>query len=81
LLAAVAAHPRSAEARYKLAEAQVGLGQFAAAIDSCIASLKAEPGWNGGAARTLALKTFEQLGPGHPAVTAGRKAMSKVLFR
>jgi thioredoxin-like negative regulator of GroEL len=81
LLAAVEAAPKDAGARFALAEAQLALGQHAAAVDNCLLIVRAEPGWRDGAAKSLLLKVFETLGPSHPVSVDGRKRLSKLLFR
>lgn len=82
LLEAVAADPADAGARFALAEAQMAVGRHQDAVDACLAVIRAHgPGWRDGAARALLLKIFETLGPAHPVATAGRKALSKLLFR
>ena len=82
LIAACEAAPNDLDARFSLAEAQLGVGQHAAAIESCLAVLKSGgPGWREGAARTLLLKVFDTLGQGNPLSLSGRKQLSKLLFR
>ncbi len=61
--------------------AQVGLGMHQEAVDACLAIIKADKSFNNGAARTLLLKEFENLGATHPITLAGRKQLSKLLFR
>jgi putative thioredoxin len=82
LLQAVAAAPADPHAHYALAEAQLATGQHAAAVDSLLAVLKlGGPGWRDGLARATLLKLFETLGASSPVASAGRRALSKLLFR
>lgn len=82
LLEAVSANPGDAGARFALAEAQMAVGQHQAAVDNCLAVIKAEgAAWREGAAKSLLLKIFEILGAADPIANAGRKALSKLLFR
>lgn len=80
LVAAVAANPRDYDARLALAEAQVGM-DAGAAIDTLLDLVREAPAWNDGAARKKLLAVFDTVGASHPAVIAGRKRLSKLLFR
>jgi putative thioredoxin len=63
----------------RLAKALLGLGDATGAIDAALEALKrnaAAPG-----AKDFIVKIFETLGPAHPLAVAGRKRLSKVLFR
>lgn len=76
------ASPADPDFRYALAEALESAGQHAAAVDACLELLAAHgAGWGEGKARVLCLRIFEALGAGHPVVAAGRKRLSKLLFR
>jgi putative thioredoxin len=81
LLREVETNPTSLELRYKLAEAQMGVGQHAKAIESALSVVAASPSWEDGKAKALCLRIFESLGNSHPAVQSGRKRLSKLLFR
>ncbi len=74
------ADPLNHELRYKLAEAQMGVGLHADALDNLFALLAVSPSWGEGRAKALILKLLESLG-NDPVVTSGRKRLSKLLFR
>jgi putative thioredoxin len=68
--------------RFDLAEAQIGAGQHQEAVTNLLAVMKAAgPAWNEGAARITLLKLLDTLGSGNPIAVAGRKQLSKLLFR
>ena len=82
LVSAASSNPTDPAARLALAEAQLGVGLHADAIENCLIALRVGgPAWNEGAPRRLLLQIFEVLGPQHELTVAGRKALSKLLFR
>lgn len=82
LLKEVQADPSNPDKLLALAEAQVAAGQFEPAINNLLALLKISgPAWKDGIARVTLVKIFDTLGPSHPLVGPGRKALSKALFR
>ena len=82
LLASVRASPSDPEPRFALAEALEASGQHSPAVEACLEIIAAHgPAWGDGKARKLCLRIFEALGSTHPVVSAGRKRLSKLLFR
>ena len=80
LEAAVAADPDDLQARFDLANAQMGAGQRDAAADNLLAIVKADRDWNESAARQQLLKLFEVVGLEDPWVSAQRRRLSALLF-
>ena len=78
--ARVAADPDSQDAAMDLAEAQASGGQPEAAIDTLLGMIARDRAWNEEAARKKLLVVFDALGAAHPAVKAGRRRLSSVLF-
>eukprot|EP00307_Rebecca_sp_RCC1486_P009600 CAMPEP_0119418244 /NCGR_PEP_ID=MMETSP1335-20130426/17752_1 /TAXON_ID=259385 /ORGANISM="Chrysoculter rhomboideus, Strain RCC1486" /LENGTH=396 /DNA_ID=CAMNT_0007443473 /DNA_START=41 /DNA_END=1228 /DNA_ORIENTATION=- len=64
LRAAVAADDGAPEPKFALAQALVARGEPAEAIELCLAILRAERGWNEGAAKEFLFKIFDSLGGG-----------------
>lgn len=82
LLEAVAAHPDDPDKLFALAEAQVGVGHAQEAVDALLTIIRKHgPGWREGAAKSTLLKVFDTLGAGNEVAVAGRKQLSKLLFR
>lgn len=80
LEAAVAANPSDLQAKFDLANAQMGAGNRDAAADGFLAITAAERDWNEGAARQQLLKLFEVVGLEDPWVSAQRRRLSAILF-
>ena len=78
--AAYERNPQDMDAGMALAEAQTGAGQHEAAIDTLLDMIERDRAWNDEAARLRLLTVFEALGPTHPAVKAGRRRLSSLLF-
>ena len=78
--AAFAASPDDFDAGMALAEAQAGAGAHEGAIDTLLGMIERDRTWNEEAARKKLLTVFEALGPAHPAVKAGRRRLSSLLF-
>tara|TARA_B100000676_G_scaffold312853_1_gene389354 strand:+ start:665 stop:1591 length:927 start_codon:yes stop_codon:yes gene_type:complete len=76
----VAANPQDHQARYDLALAHYGDGANEEAIDALLEILRANQGWNEGAAREQLVKIFEALGDTHPDTVEGRQKMASILF-
>jgi len=68
------------QAQIDLAEAQFAGGSQEQAIDTLIASIKADAEWNDAAARKTLLKFFEALGHSDPLSVQGRKKLRNILF-
>ena len=80
LRAAVAAAPADHAVRYELAQALIGSGDDAEAIDELLSIIKKERAWNEGAAKTLLLQVFDSLGSGHELVSSGRRRLANILL-
>ena len=78
--AAYERNPEDMEAGMALAEAQAGAGRHEGAIDTLLGLIERDRAWNEEAARKRLLTVFEALGPTHPAVKAGRRRLSSLLF-
>jgi putative thioredoxin len=74
------ANPNDHQARLDLAVALAARGQSEAAIAELLESIRRDRAWNEGAARKQLLTLFEALGPADPAVQAGRRKLSSLLF-
>jgi len=74
------ANPNDHQARYDLAVALAGRGQSESAIDELLEIVRRDRNWNEGAARKQLLTLFEALGATDPAVQAGRRKLSSLLF-
>ncbi|WP_415642416.1 tetratricopeptide repeat protein [Sphingomonas antarctica] len=80
LEAAVTANPDDHQARFELANAQMGSGQRDGAADNLLHIIAADREWNDGAARAQLLKLFDVVGLMDPWVSAQRRRLSAVLF-
>ena len=80
LRAKVAAHPDDHDARFELAGGLMAQGDRDGAADALLDIIRADRGWNDGAARTQLLKLFEAIGLEDPWVAATRRKLSAVLF-
>jgi len=76
----VEANPDDHQARFDLALACFAANQPEAAIDALLELFRRDRTWNDGAARTELIKLFDALGSGHPAVSAGRRRLSSLMF-
>ena len=76
----VAANPQDHQARFDLALAYYGDSANEQAIDALLDIIRANRGWNEGAAREQLVKIFEALGNAHPDTVEGRQKMASVLF-
>jgi putative thioredoxin len=74
------ASPNDHQARYDLAVALAGRGQSESAIGELLEIVRRDRNWNEGAARKQLLTLFEALGATDPAVQAGRRKLSSLLF-
>lgn len=66
--------------RHDLAMALYGEGKVEEAFDQLLEIIRRDREWNEDGARTQLLKLFEATGHSHPAVSAGRRKLSSVLF-
>lgn len=78
--ARLAADPADHEARYELATALNAMDQREQAADALLAIVKADRGWNEGAARLQLLKFFEAWGMDDAVTMAARRRLSAMLF-
>jgi putative thioredoxin len=74
------ANPNDHQARLDLAVALAARGQSETAINELLEIVRRDRNWNEGAARKQLLTLFEALGPTDPAVQAGRRKLSSLLF-
>ncbi|MFD2232673.1 thioredoxin [Phaeospirillum tilakii] len=68
------------QARFDLAMAYYAGGESETAIDELLDLFRRDRAWNDDAARKQLVKLFEALGSAHPAVAAGRRRLSSLLF-
>ncbi len=80
LQARLAADPNDHQARYDLATALNAMDRREDAADALLAIMKANRGWNEGAARMQLLKFFEAWGLDDPTTMAARRKLSALLF-
>jgi putative thioredoxin len=80
LHAKVQKDPNDHQARMDLAAALAARGQSEAAVGELLESIRRDRNWNEGAARKQLLTLFEALGATDPAVHAGRRKLSSLLF-
>ena len=76
----VDAAPEDHIARLELANAEMADGNRDAAADHLLHIVKADRGWNDGAARTRLLALFETIGLEDPWVAQQRRRLSEILF-
>ncbi|TFL20020.1 tetratricopeptide repeat protein [Jannaschia formosa] len=80
LTAAVEADPDDHQARFDLALALQATGDTKGAIDMLLELFRRDREWNEGAARTQLFTIFDAAGPKDPAVLAGRRRLSSMIF-
>ncbi len=80
LHAKVQKDPADHQARLDLATALAARGQSEAAVNEILESIRRDRSWNDGAAKKQLLTLFEALGAADPAVQAGRRKLSSLLF-
>jgi putative thioredoxin len=80
LEAAVAKDPTDHQARFDLAAALAGRGDWAAAVDHLLSIIATDRTWNEEAARKQLLVVFEAAGPASDVTRAGRRRLSAILF-
>ncbi len=80
LQAKVQQDPKDHQARLDLAAALAAHGQSEPAIAELLESIRLDRTWNESAARKQLLTLFEALGAADPAVQAGRRKLSALLF-
>ncbi len=76
----VAANPADLEARFALAQAELGRGNRDRAADALLAIIAAERDWADGKARETLLKLIESVGLGDPWSVATRRRLRQILF-
>ena len=76
----LAADPDDHEARFELAKALAGAGNFQPAADHLLALVEKDRDWNEGAARKQLLTVFEAAGPMSDVAKTGRRKLSSLLF-
>lgn len=81
LEAKVAANPNDPEARYELAVAQTGNGDYETAVDGLLYLVEHHAQWNDGAAKKKLLEIFDVLGPTDELTVSGRQRLGSLLFR
>jgi len=74
------ANPDDHQARFDLALAYYASNEPEAAIDELLDLFRRDRAWNEDGARKQLVKLFEALGSAHPAVAAGRRRLSSLLF-
>jgi putative thioredoxin len=76
----VAASPQDHQARFDLAMAYIGSGEFGLAADALLEIIASERHWNSDAARKQLLLVFEAAGPASEVARNGRRRLSAILF-
>ncbi len=76
----LAADPTDMEARFELAKALAGRGQWQGAADHLLTLIEQDRTWNDEAARKQLLTVFEAAGAGSDVARAGRRRLSSILF-
>ena len=80
LRAAVEAAPDDHQARFDLAQALSASGDTEGAIGELLELFRRDREWNDGAARAQLFTIFDAAGPKDPAVLAGRRKLSSMIF-
>lgn len=80
LRARISANPEDHDARFELAGGLMAMGDRDGAADALLDIIRADKGWNEGAARAQLLKLFEAIGLEDPWVAATRRKLSAALF-
>ena len=80
LRARVEADPADHQARFDLAGALAGRGDFQGAVDHLLEIVARDRAWNDDGARKQLLTVFEAAGPMSEAAKSGRKRLSSLLF-
>ncbi len=78
--ARLAKDPDDHEARFELAQALAGAGQFGPAADHLLTIIERDRTWNDEAARKQLLTVFEAAGQMSEVAKAGRRKLSSILF-
>jgi len=76
----LARDPDDHEARFELAKALAGRGDFAQAADHLLTIIARDRAWNDEAARKQLLTVFEAAGPTSEVAKQGRRRLSSILF-
>jgi len=80
LRAAISANPDDHQSRLDMATALAATGDNEAAIDELLELFRRDRDWNDGAAKAQLFKIFDALKPNDPAVLAGRRKLSSMIF-
>lgn len=80
LRAAAQASPEDMDAQLAYAGAAFAAGERDEAADTLLAMIRADQGWNEGAAKAKLLQIFEAVGLEDPWVSANRRRLSLILF-
>jgi len=72
--------PNDLQAKYDLATSYFATGKHNEALEECFNIIKKQKKWQDDAARKLALKIFEALGPANDVTIKGRRRLSTLLF-
>jgi len=80
LRAKLASAPDDHQCHIDLAVALFAISEQAEAMEILLDSIRADAGWQDGAARTQLLEFFTALGPAHPDVITARRKLSTYLF-
>ncbi|MEL6371677.1 MAG: co-chaperone YbbN [Pseudomonadota bacterium] len=80
LKATVSSYPDDHQARFELAEAEIGAGRMEDGVANLLTILEADLQWNDEEARKKLLTVFEALGPTDPITLKGRRRLSSLLF-
>jgi len=78
--ARVASNPDDHFARLDLAKGLAGYGRMEEASDHLLAIIKADPQWNGGAAKDALFYLFDAAGQMSEVTRQGRRKLSAILF-
>lgn len=80
LLASISSNPENLQARYDLAISYFQTGTYEPALNQCFEIIKRDKTWQDAAAKKLALKIFDALGPKDPITKQGKRRLANVLF-
>ncbi|MFM7028122.1 MAG: tetratricopeptide repeat protein [Chakrabartia sp.] len=80
LKAKIAANPEDHDARFELAGGLMAMGDRDGAAEALLDIIRADKGWNEGAARAQLLTIFEAIGLEDPWVASTRRKLSAALF-
>lgn len=73
-------NPKDHDARYALAQARIGAGDLAGAVDALVELTRLDREWQDQKARRLLLDLIAAMGNDHPLTPSARRRLSSVLF-